>query len=858
MHLLSLVGDKKKKKEKTMKKKLVFCGIITFALMFCIPVLTQAQLPGEFTWTDPIGDVEPPCVDYVGGYFVQEGESLLVGFTMDGPFTDRIYGESLNSFTLDVDCDPTTGQYRGNECNVDFHDYGGGRWFGRMFLEWDQNISSFMTRSVMPATVTPDGKTMYWKFSLVGTGWEELEYYLDGWYKDGNSWHQVPHYGGDAMTEPGLFTVNPALVTQLVNKEGTNCIIEVPEPYSTTADAKNITGVVDEMVTLVRTNIGTIAESDRKFRVDYENYNNYASPVVYGSGGVNQFTCRIPGQYWVDEPNWYAMLEGVVDQTIKEKSAGLREVMLSQKSYQRPIPGYDEGWYCIDEDSINGFAWDAHHKWTLRALLADAYENCYVYYIAESMTDGAAKTAIMNKKADLVTAWNDFSGTAFDLTPDLMTGLLLSLSTDLSWTAKVFSDIIPAAFDLADSANSFSQIVNNYVRHADFSISSSDDFLTQAHHRWYQTITAVQTAAIDLAMGNDLFHELKSITDFPIDQQVYLDVKSLLIQDPYTVTTATYVWNDISTIGTEIPREDFTAPWASPDVDDGSAGPIALGMTFEFYDTEFDSIRIGINGQCSFSDPIDWITSGSYGTTIPGMGWDNILCPLACDIMGDKAYASAPYNTATGKIYYYHDATAGTFTVQYHKMTNHHYVTGEEGNTVCPDTNLTFQVVLNSADGSITYYYKDLGIAPEPCAKRATIGIQPGKDSGLGVQYYGDNLPLDGYPVNETAIKFYKPEVGIKEIAENLPTEFSLMQNFPNPFNPTTCITFNLPSRAQVSLVIYDMLGRSIASLVNNKVVESGYHKFYWDASTFSSGIYFYRLEVAGKSSLTKKCILLK
>ncbi|MFA5729208.1 MAG: T9SS type A sorting domain-containing protein, partial [Candidatus Neomarinimicrobiota bacterium] len=128
----------------------------------------------------------------------------------------------------------------------------------------------------------------------------------------------------------------------------------------------------------------------------------------------------------------------------------------------------------------------------------------------------------------------------------------------------------------------------------------------------------------------------------------------------------------------------------------------------------------------------------------------------------------------------------------------------------------------------------------------------------LGVQYYGDNLPLDGYPVNETAIKFYKPEVGIKEIAENLPTEFSLMQNFPNPFNPTTCITFNLPSRAQVSLVIYDMLGRSIASLVNNKVVESGYHKFYWDASTFSSGIYFYRLEVAGKSSLTKKCILLK
>jgi len=845
-----------------MKTKLLLCGIMALILMFCIPVLLQAQLPGEFTFTDPVGDVTPPSVDYVGGYFVQQGESLLVGYTMDGLFADRIPGWSINEFFLDTDCDHTTGQFRGNEDNVDFTDYGGGHWFGSMYLLWDNVIKAFTTRAVVPATVAEDGKTMYWKFSLVGTGWEDLEYVVTGWFKDGSTWHQVPHLPGDE-TEAQLFTVDVNQVTQLTDKVGTNCIIKVPGPYSSTADAKNITGVVDEMVNLVRAQIGTIAASDKKFSVNYENFTNYAAPIVYGFGGVNQFGCRIPGQYWVDEPNWYAMLEGVVDQTLKELSAGLREVFLVQKNYQRPIPGYGEGWYCTADDSINGFKWAYYHQWTMKALLGSAYENCYTYYVAGSMADGDAKTAIMNKKADMVAAWTNFSGTAKDLTPEIMTGLLLSLSDNLSWTDSVFKKIIPATFSTTQSANNFTKIVNNYIRNQNFAISSSDDFLTQAHHGWYSVITAVQTAAIELAMGEDLYSALKGITGFPIDEEVYTDSKSLLnpvnpYQDKYIVdNTVPYVWNDVlDSAYTELEREKFSSPWATPDVDDGRAGPIAMGIRFNFYDAIFNNIYIGINGQCSFTDTICWITSGTYGTTIPGMGWDNILCPLACDIMGEKAYAAAPYNSATGKIYYYRNPWTGTFTIQYQHMTNHLYL--PEGEVVLPDTTLTFQIVLDPKDGSITYYYKDLGIAPEPCAKRATVGIQPGKDSGLGCQYYGNNLPENGYPKNRTAIKFYVPKVAITDVIVNRPSEFSLMQNFPNPFNPTTSISFALPTRAKVSLVVYDILGRNVANLVNNQFVESGNHRFQWDASNLPSGIYFYRLEVAGQSSLTKKCILMK
>ncbi|GAI05026.1 unnamed protein product, partial [marine sediment metagenome] len=141
------------------------------------------------------------------GYFVQQGDSLLIGYTMFGLFADRIPGWSLNSFNLDTDGDPNTGQFCGNENNIDFHDYGGGNWFGSMYLLWDNVKKGFTQKVLVPVTTHEDGKTMYCKISLVGTGWEEFEYRLSGWYKDGNTWHQAPHYTGDEV-DWQLFTAD--------------------------------------------------------------------------------------------------------------------------------------------------------------------------------------------------------------------------------------------------------------------------------------------------------------------------------------------------------------------------------------------------------------------------------------------------------------------------------------------------------------------------------------------------------------------------------------------------------------------------------------------------------------------------
>ena len=88
------------------------------------------------------------------------------------------------------------------------------------------------------------------------------------------------------------------------------------------------------------------------------------------------------------------------------------------------------------------------------------------------------------------------------------------------------------------------------------------------------------------------------------------------------------------------------------------------------------------------------------------------------------------------------------------------------------------------------------------------------------------------------------------------PDNFFLSQNYPNPFNAQTTIEFNVPSAQQVKLEAFDLLGRKVAVLVDDRL-EAGGHIVNWDCSELPSGVYFYRLSV-GENSATKKMTLLK
>lgn len=95
---------------------------------------------------------------------------------------------------------------------------------------------------------------------------------------------------------------------------------------------------------------------------------------------------------------------------------------------------------------------------------------------------------------------------------------------------------------------------------------------------------------------------------------------------------------------------------------------------------------------------------------------------------------------------------------------------------------------------------------------------------------------------------------------ESFALTYNLSQNYPNPFNPVTKINYELPKDGKVKLVIYDILGREIQSLVNNEFKQAGRYTVEFNGSQFASGVYFYRLQVEGGNKYTavKKMVLIK
>jgi hypothetical protein len=91
---------------------------------------------------------------------------------------------------------------------------------------------------------------------------------------------------------------------------------------------------------------------------------------------------------------------------------------------------------------------------------------------------------------------------------------------------------------------------------------------------------------------------------------------------------------------------------------------------------------------------------------------------------------------------------------------------------------------------------------------------------------------------------------------DGIPTEYNLIQNFPNPFNPATIIKYQIPELGLVTLKVYDALGSEIATLVNEEK-PIGNYTVEFDATELSSGIYFYRIQ-AGSFVQTKKMVLLR
>jgi hypothetical protein len=147
-------------------------------------------------------------------------------------------------------------------------------------------------------------------------------------------------------------------------------------------------------------------------------------------------------------------------------------------------------------------------------------------------------------------------------------------------------------------------------------------------------------------------------------------------------------------------------------------------------------------------------------------------------------------------------------------------------------------------------------VAPIPPPHPKTSGtVATGVHAIMDVPYlyrtnFANNLPDFGAP-NIKALE-----------SRNQPEEYRLMQNYPNPFNPTTTIEFALPEDAIVSISIFNVLGQEVAKLVDHELMDEGTNEVTFDATSLSSGVYYYRLvanqDMPGQFTKVMKMVLVK
>jgi hypothetical protein len=202
-----------------------------------------------------------------------------------------------------------------------------------------------------------------------------------------------------------------------------------------------------------------------------------------------------------------------------------------------------------------------------------------------------------------------------------------------------------------------------------------------------------------------------------------------------------------------------------------------------------------------------------------GINWD-----LDRRLTFDSSYSYYPYVAVSGSNAHivWCDNRDGNYELYYKRST-------DEGLNWGSDTRLT------NASG-ISY-------CPAVCVYGQVVHVLWSDDRDGNFEIYYKQNPT-GNPI------------GIVQINTYIPKEYKLMQNYPNPFNPTTKINYQLPITNYVKLSIYDILGREITVLVNEKQ-SPGMYEVDWDASNYASGVYFYTMQ-AGDYSETKKMLIVK
>jgi subtilisin family serine protease len=321
--------------------------------------------------------------------------------------------------------------------------------------------------------------------------------------------------------------------------------------------------------------------------------------------------------------------------------------------------------------------------------------------------------------------------------------------------------------------------------------------------------------------------------------------------------------------------------------DDENAGPLPIGFTFKYYDNQYTTFRVCSNGWLSFSSTVNSYSNAVIPSASAPL---NMLAPFWDDLNLNAV--------GSGDIFYQN--VGGNLIVQWDGVMR--YLT---------TTPVTFQVILTPS-GTITYQYLTFAGA---VTNSATVGMQNATGTvGLQVVYNAaylhDNLAIQFRALPEWATvsptsgsipaggsadltvtldatgldlgvhtglvrilsnDLSNPEVQvpltmnvqdyISGVENQLPTLLALSQNVPNPFNPSTKISFALPTRGLVDLRVFDVRGALVRTLATGEL-DAGMHDYMWTGMSdegvqVPSGVYFYRLRTA-EGDITRSMTLVK
>jgi len=240
------------------------------------------------------------------------------------------------------------------------------------------------------------------------------------------------------------------------------------------------------------------------------------------------------------------------------------------------------------------------------------------------------------------------------------------------------------------------------------------------------------------------------------------------------------------------------------------------------------------------------LTNGAGELVIPGVGAVTAHFPVGSP-------------TSYAPVWITNSGTVDTFFVS----------VSDDAGTSDPRVNLKWELNEGTGGGSDAVVQfgwmasaEDVAFAANRGANAKIFNLSDTAEAGAGD--YTAQFALEPYTLSRGSFTAFSPYAvgnftgGVSDVRGPavVPTAFALGSNYPNPFNPTTTISYDVPTTANVSLMIYDALGQRVTDLVAGEHVP-GFYSVQWDASGFASGVYYYRL-VAGDFIEVKKMMLVR